>query len=90
MEDQEGYRIGLYYLRDASKREVDFLVTVGKKPWFAVECKTASRTVNPALNYFGQRLSIPYLYQLTLEPGDDYLDGRVRVMPASKFLAALP
>jgi predicted AAA+ superfamily ATPase len=90
LEDQEGYRIGLYYLRDVSKREVDFLVTAGKKPWFAVECKAASRAVNPALNYFGQRLNVPYLYQLTLAPGDDYLDGRVRVMPASKFLAALP
>jgi hypothetical protein len=68
---------------------VDFLVTVGKKPWFAVECKAKSRAVNPALNYFGQRLNIPYLYQLTLTPGGDYLDGKVRIMPASKFLAAL-
>ena len=90
LEDQEGYRIGLHYLRDASKREVDFLVTIDKKPWFAVECKTASRVVNPALNYFAERLKIPYLYQLTLEEGDDTLDGNVRVMPASRFLGALP
>jgi predicted AAA+ superfamily ATPase len=90
LEDQEGYRIGLYYLRDASKREVDFLVTHGKNPWFAVECKTSSRDVNPALTYFGERLKIPYLYQLTLEAGGDILDGRVRVMPATRFLAALP
>ncbi|RLF61027.1 MAG: ATP-binding protein [Thermoplasmata archaeon] len=90
LEDQEGYDMGLYYLRDASKREVDFLVTKDKKPWFAVECKMTSRKVNPALNYFGQRLNIPYLYQLTLKPGDDTLDSNVRVMPAGKFLAALP
>lgn len=90
LEDQEGYLIGLHYLRDAGKREVDFLVTADKKPWFAVECKRASRSANPALNYFGERLHIPYLYQLTLEGGEDILDGRVRVMPAGKFLGALP
>lgn len=90
LEDQEGYGVGLYYLRDADKREVDFLVTVDKKPWFAVECKPGSRAVNPALNYFGKRLDIPWLYQLTSEGTDDYLDGRIRVMPACKFLAALP
>lgn len=90
LEDQEGYKTRLHYLRDAGKREVDFLVTVDKKPWFAVECKTSDRAVNPALNYFGERLKIPYLYQITLAGGEDILDGRVRVMPAAKFLAALP
>lgn len=90
LEDQEGYRIGLHYLRDASKREVDFLITYNKRPWFAVECKTKGRDINPALNYFGERLAIPFLYQLTLESVDDCLDGKVRIMSAAKFLSALP
>jgi predicted AAA+ superfamily ATPase len=90
LEDQEGYRIGLHYLRDVSKREVDFLVTIDKKPWMAIECKKGDRSVNPALNYFGERLKIPFLYQLTLEGKEDILTGRVRVMPAARFLSALP
>ncbi|MBW2016151.1 MAG: ATP-binding protein [Deltaproteobacteria bacterium] len=90
LEDYEGYDIGLHYLRDVSKREVDFLVTYDKKPWFAVECKTTSRAVNPALIYFAERLEIPYLYQVTMEEGKDVLDGKVRLMPAGRFLAALP
>ncbi|MBN2569214.1 MAG: ATP-binding protein [Deltaproteobacteria bacterium] len=90
LEDQEGYRIGLHYLRDAGKREIDFLVTVEGKPWFAVECKTSGRTPNPALNYYGERLNVPFLYQITRETGADTFDGRVRVMPAAKFLGALP
>jgi len=90
LEDYEGYDIGLYYLRDVSKREVDFLVTYDKKPWFAVECKTTSRAVNPALIYFGERLEIPYLYQVSLEEGEDVLNGKVRLMPAGRFLAAFP
>ncbi|MFV2082600.1 MAG: ATP-binding protein [bacterium] len=90
LEDQEGFRVGLHFLRDASKREVDFLVALEGRPWFAVECKLSGRKVNPALNYFGERLEIPFLYQITREQGVDILDGRVRVMPADKFLAALP
>ena len=90
LEDQEGYRIGLHYLRDASKREVDFLVTNDDKPWFAVECKTSGGPVGPALHYFGKRLNIPFLYQISLEGNEDVFDGGIRVMPAGKFLAALP
>jgi predicted AAA+ superfamily ATPase len=90
LEDQEGYRIGLHYLRDVDKREVDFLVTAEGKPWFALECKISDRTASPALRYFGDRLQIPWLYQITLQGKKDVLDGPVRVMPAAKFLAALP
>ncbi len=89
LEDREGFRVGLHFLRDAAKREVDFMVAVEGRPWFAVECKLSGRNVSPALNYFGERLKIPFLYQITLEKGDDILDGPVRVMPAGKFLAAL-
>ncbi len=90
LEDQDGYRIGLHYLRDADKREVDFLITSDNKPWFALECKKSGRAVNPALTYFGDRLKIPFLYQLILDGNEDILNGRVRVMPAAKFLSALP
>lgn len=90
IEDQEGYKIGLHYLRDVSGREVDFLVTNDDKPWFAVECKMSDRNVQPALRYFGERMQIPFLYQLSLTGTDDVLDGRIRVMPAARFLGALP
>jgi hypothetical protein len=82
--------MGLHYLRDVSKREVDFLVAVDKKPWFAVECKLSGHSANPSLRYFGERLQIPYLYQVSLRGSEDLLDGRVRIMPASRFLGALP
>ena len=85
-----GYDIGLHYLRDTSKREVDVLVTREGKPWFAVECKTSSRSAHPALHYFGERLSVPCLYQVSLKGRDDVLDGKIRIMPAAKFLGALP
>ena len=90
LEDQEGYRVGLHYLRDAGKREVDFFMTFESKPWFAVECKLRTDSASPSLTYFGERLRIPHLYQIHLEGKQDVLDGNVRVMPAAKFLAGLP
>src|SRR4030066_16236 len=43
LNDVEGYKTDLHFLRDAEAREVDFLVTESGKPWFAVEVKSNSR-----------------------------------------------
>ncbi|MFA5284669.1 MAG: AAA family ATPase, partial [Smithellaceae bacterium] len=45
--DQEGYRAELSCLRDVDKREVDFLVTIDGKPWFAVEVKLNDTVLSP-------------------------------------------
>ncbi len=37
LQDREGYKVGLHFLRDDAKREVDFLVTADEKPWVPVE-----------------------------------------------------
>ncbi len=89
LEDTQGYQTGLHYLRDAAKREVDFLVTVDRKPWFAVEAKLSDETPANALRYFGDRLKIPRLYQVVFNGRRDFLADGVRVMPAAKFLLGL-
>jgi len=89
LDDAEGLAVGLHYLRDREGREVDFLVTAGRKPWFAVEAKLSESRVDPALLHFKERLAIPWAYQVTLEGGRDFVQDGVRVVPASRFLAAL-
>lgn len=89
LEDVEGHRVALHYLRDRAGREVDFLVTANRKPWFAVEAKTRADRADPSLLYFRDRLKIPWTYQVSLEGGRDVLDNGVRCLPAEKFLAAL-
>ncbi|MCX8070430.1 MAG: AAA family ATPase, partial [Thermodesulfovibrionales bacterium] len=49
--DYEGYKAELYYLRDVDKREVDFIVTIDSKPWFAVEAKLNDIRVSPQILY---------------------------------------
>lgn len=87
--DHGGVKAELRMLRDRAGREVDFLMTVGEKPWFAVEAKTAELEPAPALGYFGERLKIPFLYQVVRTPGVDVRAGRVRVVSAAKFLGSL-
>jgi predicted AAA+ superfamily ATPase len=89
LQDHEGHRMELHYLRDRNGREVDFLVTSGRRPWFAVEAKLSETRVEPALAYFGERLAIPWLYQVTLHERRDFVERGVRVLPASRFFSAL-
>jgi predicted AAA+ superfamily ATPase len=90
LEDQEGYHIGLHYLRDSDKREVDFLITVKNTPWFAVECKISEKRVSNHLSYFSDRLQIPWKYQVIMDKNVDILNNHIRVISADKFLSALP
>jgi hypothetical protein len=89
LSDTQGYRMELNFLRDVDGREVDFLVTADEQPWFAVEVKSSSREILRHLNYFGTRLPIPYLYQLTAEKDVDVKKGGVRLVSADRFLASL-
>jgi hypothetical protein len=89
LEDTEGHRVELRYLRDREGREVDFLVTAGRQPWFLVEAKLKETQVDPALVRFKERFGVPWAYQVTLEAGRDFVQDGVRVVPASRFLAAL-
>jgi len=89
LHDYEGYRTRLYYLRNVDSKEVDFLVTVDERPWFAVEAKIADQGIAPPLRYFKQRLKIPYAYQVVQAAGIDYLREGVRVVSADRFFASL-
>ncbi len=89
LHDHEGFKTGLYFLRDTSKREVDFLVTVDEKPWFAIEVKLNDDSLAPNLRYFREKLNIPFAYQVLKKPGVDRIADGVRIISADKLLPAL-
>jgi predicted AAA+ superfamily ATPase len=84
LEDTQGEKMELRYLRDTTGREVDFVVMKNRKPQFGVECKTGERQVSPAITYFQSRTSVPKFYQVHLGAAD-YLSQGVRVLPFLKF-----
>jgi predicted AAA+ superfamily ATPase len=85
-----GWKVSLMFLRDSTRREVDFLVTFDDRPWFAVEVKTKDTKLSGALVYFRKKLEIPYCYQVVYDSDEDFIKSGIRVMPVSRFLAALP
>lgn len=90
LEDREGFKVDLCYLRERAGREVDFLVTAGRKPWFAVEAKLSEARIDPSLIYFRERLQIPWVYQVVLEGTRDFVQNGVRCLPAHQFFSAFP
>ncbi len=87
--DYEGHKIELCFLRNVDKKELDFLVTVDKKPWFAVEAKLSFAGVSKTLHYFKGRLNIPYIYQVVKESGINRFINGVHVISADIFLSGL-
>jgi predicted AAA+ superfamily ATPase len=90
VEDTEGHRMELRFLRDTDKREVDFVVLQNRRPLLAVECKTGAKAVSPAARYFRARTDIPRFYQVHLAErdfGDAASD--VRVLPFLSFCREL-
>lgn len=89
LQDTEGLAVDLRYVRDRTGREVDFLVTVKGKPWFAVEAKVSDTAIDPSLVYVRDRLKIPFAYQVVLEGSRDFVEQGVRCVPAAAFLSGL-
>ena len=88
IEDTEGFRMELRFLRDTDKREIDFVVLKEGAPLFAVECKAGDKNINPAIYYFMKRTPIPKFYQV--HGGDrDYEKNNVRVIPVHRFCQEL-
>lgn len=89
LKDEDGYKAELNYLRDISGREVDFLVTIDKKPWFAVEVKNSSEEISPWLNYYKERIQIPFLYQVINKPNINIIRNNIQIISIEKFLGGL-
>jgi predicted AAA+ superfamily ATPase len=88
IQDTEGFRMNLRFLRDTDKREIDFVVIKENQPLFAVECKTGEKDISPALPYFQERTRIPEFYQVHTGK-KDYEKKGIRVLPVQTFCREL-
>ena len=85
---------GLYFLRDKTGREVDFLVAKDNTPWFLVEVKSGSdRVLNPALAYFQNQTKAAHAFQvvsrLPFVARDCFEHTAPLIVPAATFLSQL-
>ena len=88
LEDTDGYRMELRFIRDTDRREIDFVVMRDNEPLFAVECKSGDKSPSRAIEYFRQRTRLRNFYQVHLGERD-YVTGGTRVLPFRSFCKEL-
>ena len=88
LEDTEGHRMELRFIRDTDRREVNFVVIRDGDPLFAVECKSGEKSPSPAIRYFRERTPIAHFYQVHLGERD-YVANGTRVLPFRTFCREL-
>ncbi len=84
----------LWFIRDKEKREVDFLVTHDKKPWFLVEVKSSSKAgISKNLGYFQEKVKAKHAFQVVFDleyiQKDCFQYSAPVIVPAQSFLAQL-
>ena len=83
----------LFYLRDRKKREVDFLVTRDKRPWFLAEVKKSDTAISGNLDFFQKATGAKHAFQVVLDleyvAEDCFGKGFPSVVPARTFLSQL-
>lgn len=89
LKDNLGYNAEVNFVRDLEEREIDFMVSIDRKPLFAVEAKYGQKEVSRELLYLKRALGLEQVFVVVMEPDIDYLEQGVRVISASKFLSAL-
>lgn len=78
----------LHYVRDKERREVDFLITDRRKPFWLVEAKLADEDISPSLRYFHERLGTRKAFQI-VRTGGVRRSGDLMALPADRALPLL-
>ena len=84
---------GLHYVRTKENREVDFLVSEGRKPMLLVEAKRSDSTPSPNLLHFQNALGVPAVQLLAAGSGFKRIQNdreTLLVVPAAWWLPNLP
>jgi len=90
IEDSEGDRMELRFVRDSQGRELDFVVVRNNKPLFAVECKMGEHQLSRNISYFAQRTNIPLYYQVHMGEKDyEIAEFKARVIPFTTMAGIL-
>jgi len=83
----------LWFIRDKEKREVDFLISKNKKPWFMVEAKLSEGSLSKNLIHFQKKIKARHAFQVVFNmnyiPEDCFKYEDPVIVPAQTFLSQL-
>jgi len=86
LEDRDGYRYELRFIRDKEGREVDFVVVKEGKIEELIETKFSDERISGSLKYYAERLSPPKATQIVANLRRPFDRGKINVIgPISYF-----
>jgi len=86
LEDRDGYRYELCYIRDKEGREVDFAIVKEGVITELIEVKFADDAISKSLRYYAKRLKPPRVTQIVAKLKRPYDEGDIHVTnPVSYF-----
>ena len=90
LEDAEGERMRVCYIRDKEGREVDFVITRNQAPWHLIEVKWADTELSANLRRFLKDQPVRRTQLVAeMQQAESYPSGE-RIVPARQFLRDLP
>lgn len=90
LEDYEGHRMGLFYVRDKEGREVDFAILKEKKLLTLIEAKWQDASLSPSLHYFTERMKPEdSSYQIVGKATHSMRQKGITISPATTLLSDL-
>jgi len=86
LEDRDGYRYELRYIRDKEGRQVDFVIVKDGKIEELIEAKYSDETISRSLVYYAERLKPPKATQIVANLRRPFDKGKVKITdPISYF-----
>ena len=88
IEDYEGRKAGLHYLRTKEKKEVDFCVVEEEVAPLLMEVKLSDQSVDASLKYFHRKYHFKSI-QVVKHLRQEFLSGKIEVRKGVDFLRSL-
>ncbi len=85
LEDREGYRYELRYIRDKEGREVDFVILKDGMIEELIEAKFSDDKVSRHLRYYAEKLNPPKVTQIVANLKHPYSSGEINVIDPIRY-----
>jgi len=89
LEDTQGMKMSLHYIKDHQQREVDFLTLRESRPEFMIEVKLSDSNLSETLVYYSARFTGVQPIQLVARMNREQQFDNIRILKAASWLVTL-
>jgi hypothetical protein len=89
LEDTEGEKMALHFVRDRDSHEVDFLILQNQKPHLLLEVKKSDTHPTNSLLYFSKKIIPQKTIQLVYELSKEVLHKDAYILPIQEFFLGI-